>query len=179
MRLVKRSAIALVIALSLLSTACPKKDNLVFWGEQVVGAATDAIPILTAAGVSTVKAEQFRDYGNKLVLAIKANDGTALGYAASCIDLLEQVANDAKLITDPARRTTVLVILAVAEVALHHIANALPAPQAGRMSAGRSATTIQNFKAKKAWRCRSSQTGRYAKMDYCRAHPDVTTVETQ
>lgn len=175
MRYARQSAIVFLITLSLLATACPKKTDVVFWAEQVVGSASDVITILAANGKDTTKAAQLRDYGQKLVAAIKANDGTALGYAASCIDVLSAVAGDATVITDPAKRTLALALLGIANRALHSIIDSLPPP--ATFSHSKSAATIAAFKAKKRWSCRSSVDGRYHKMEFCKANPATSTVE--
>lgn len=178
MRIIQRRIISLLCIAVLVCalTACPKKESLVFWAEQVVSVASDIIPILSANGKDTKRAEQFRLYGTKLVAAIKANDGTALGYAASCIDLLQEIAADAESLPQ-GKRTTALVILAVAEVALRRLADNLP--KEGVASDGDAVAKLTAWKNKRAWRCRDSATGRYTKMAVCRERPDSTTVETR
>lgn len=176
MRYARQSAIALLLTLALLNTACPKKENLIFWGEQVTDAASDVIIILKANGRDTTKAERFRDYGVKLVAAIKANNGTALGYAASAIEILDQVAIEVQQMPDTNTKKIALAILGIANIALHRLVSSLP--ESAGQSNSREAEALERFRAKKRWRCRDSVNGRYAKMEYCRANPATTTVET-
>lgn len=169
----QRTAVTLLLCLALLNTACPKKTDTIFWTEQVVGAGEEVITILDANGVNTDRAKQFTYYGRQALIAIKADDGTALGHVEQCITLLTAVANDAKVIKDRVKRTLALAILGIANRYLHNLADQLPK---GITTA--SARAVGNFAKQKKWRCRDSVSGQFRKMEYCKANPATTTVET-
>lgn len=181
MNTLRRTATSLVIILALLSTACPKKSDVVFWSEQVVGAAEELLPILRANGRDTLQAERLVFYGKRLVAAVKADDGTAVSHAEQCIILLQVVANDAQFISNPTTRTLALAILGLINRYLHSIADQLPAAAVKTRNPPptSSVRAVKVFAAKKVWRCRDSVTGRFAKMEYCKANPATTTVEVR
>lgn len=176
----RRASIAILICLSLIATACDK-NKIVSNGERVVRVASQILPILKANGINTQKAEQFKEYASLGLAAIKADDGTALGHIASTIDVLESLAADVRLIPDQGKRTAILAILAIANEALHIIADELPEATVGRTrNPSRTINdlaTVGEFKAKPKWRCRDAK-GRFAKMEVCKANPATTTVET-
>lgn len=183
----KRLILALALSTVLLTqTACPaKQSDVVFWGQEISADAHDLIPILQSAGINTGHALQFADYSSKLFAAIKANDGTAVGYAESAITVLRDVAADVQVIHDPVKRTLALALLGLADRYLHKLADQLgPAaiastskiPPAQR---SRAASVLAAYSTHEVWRCRNSITGRFEKLEFCKANPSTTTVEVR
>ena len=122
--------------------------------------------------------------------AFRNGDNTsAIDTAAKLINVLETlISQDAQLIKNPAQRTTALAILAAADIALHVIADNLVQTAQAYPDLDRYITafapqsktaveTIKRFAKKPKLRCRDAKTGRFLKMEQCKAHPDTTVVE--
>lgn len=118
------------------------------------------------------------------------NNADAVDTAARLINVFETIiSQDTLLISNPAQRTTVLAILAAADIALHIIAdNLIKTAQANARAfdlvmawapaqAKQSAETIKRFAKKPKLRCRDAKTGRFLKMEQCKASPETTVIE--
>jgi hypothetical protein len=172
---------ALLMAMLVTQTACPKKGELASYARDVVSALNDTVPILENAGLDAAKLRQAVDIGNRLVSAFESNQSAdAISLTSALVTAFEGIVSDTGAIKDPRTRTLVLVALATGNVALHYIANHLPdnATASGPLKGSSDARNVLQFKKKPRWRCRSSQTGRFEDMGYCKAHPDVSQVET-
>lgn len=178
----RRSLLAFALVFCLLFTACPKRDQMIGYAEDVVSGLNAALPLFQSLGMNTAKIQQAVGIAGQLVTAFRQHaDEDALNLTASLIPVFESIAADANLIQNPATRTKILVALAVAQIALRFIArNITSLPQAARATGGPSGNLarIHSFGSRKAWRCRSSVSGRYEKMEVCKASPETTTVET-
>ncbi len=115
--------------------------------------------------------------------AFKANDNAAaLSLTSSFITAFEGVIADTERISSPQTRTTILVDLSIVDLAIRYIADQL-AKDVPRMSPGMrgapGVSKLARYGAKKKWRCRNSQTGRFEKIDHCRQNPATSQVETR
>lgn len=195
MKLYRRSLPALVICLALLSQAAQcDQPHLVKLADRASNSSLKFKPIFqslcdngNAAACLTVKRiDQFSADTKLLADALRNGTGDALGLASSAIGFLETLINqDAQLIKDPNTRTLALSFLAIADVALGEIADALstsatahPVIANNAKAANPAATaTIAAFAKKPRLRCRDAKSGRFEKMEVCQAHPDTTVVE--
>lgn len=189
----RRAVIAIGLAMVLLvtiatQTAC-EKGTLVANAKRVSTALKEAAPILTINGVSTARLTETIATTDALIAQLEGggtNPATTLETVSTLISQFNAlVAQDVVRITNPATRTIVLVGLAVGNIALRNIADALAEevaklPATGGMSAGmdHNAAVIRTFRAKPKWRCRNASSGRFAKMDYCKQFPANSVVET-
>ena len=173
------------VVIPLTQTACPKpdKDTIVSWGNKAVDGLEKAKPMLVNAGINPTQIDGAITIGRRFLAAAEANDSSStVGLASSFISAFEGVVADTERITNPTTRTIILVVLTVVNAALHKIADEL-AKQEPNLPAGMRGAPpvmkIRQFKAKKQWRCRNSQTGQYATMKFCEQHPDISQVETK
>jgi hypothetical protein len=174
--------LASVIATGVIfQLACDRKE-MVSYAEDIVAGVNDAIPILSAAGAPTANLQIAANIGSNLVVAFKNNEtANAVDLTAALIPAFEAVFSDANLIRDPGQRTIALATLAIARVGLRYISKrmveeASKLPQAAR--SGGKAATITRFAKTKDWHCRDSVSGQFKKMEYCKAHPATSQVET-
>lgn len=183
-------AMTLVLALGVIATqtACDK-PALIKNARRVSAALKEVAPILTVNGVSTARLNEAITTADGLIAALEGSGtdpATTLEIVSTLISQFNAlVAQDVVRITNPATRTIVLVGLAVGNIALRNIADALAEEAANRpvtggmgASAGRHAAVIRAFRAKPKWRCRNASSGRFAKMDYCKQFPANSVVET-
>jgi hypothetical protein len=194
-------AVVLSIVLSSLvitQTACPgsaekpTRDEIYSWATEAVGIAREIVPIFESAGYSSHYVGEAIGAGDLLVTALNAHkDADALEQAAAMIDATNGIISDVINIQDQTKRTLILATLAGARIALRHISEklkdvedsgAVVAGGGGMKGARRGGNTalakVRAFRTSKNFRCRSSQSGRWVEMSYCKAHPDVSQVET-
>lgn len=142
----------------------------------------EVVPIFQANGLSTVRLQEAITLSDRLIVALETG-GTGSDPVALVSALISTfnalVSEDVLKIQNPQTKTIILVSLAIANIALREIANALAeeAPPTARSS--RDANVIESFRASPKWRCRDSVSGQFRKMDYCKANPSTSTVETQ
>lgn len=198
-----RAAVTVLVCLSLFvsQTAC-STGSLVKNADRVGSALLEARPVfqsLIDGGVIT------NDRGVKILARLtegaadaklladafrSGNNSDAVDISARLIDVMETLINqDAQLIRNPATRTTALAILAAADIALHVIAdNLIKTAQANARvfdyamawaapQAKKSVEVIREYAKKPKLRCRDARSGRFLKMEQCKAHPDTTVVE--
>jgi len=181
--MMKRLVIPILITAMLLTqTACPSKQSMLSWSEKAVSGLTKALPMLENAGVNGAKIREAVQIGNQLVAAFKANDNeSALGLTSTFITAFEGIVTDTERVSNPATRTTILVVLSIVDLAIRYIADEL-AEDVPRMSPGlRGApgvAKLARYREKKKWRCRNASSGRFEKMDFCRQNPASSVVET-
>lgn len=158
-------------------TGCPESKKLAPFAEDVVEGLSLSLPLLEQAGVDVAKVRTAIDLGRKLVIALKSEGGgdpvNLVDQLIGKFDLIVGEVN--KLPISQANRTKILVGLAVSQIALRIIARNI---EAKAPEGVQEVSNIKVFAAKPKWRCRSSQTGRFAEMKFCREHPDVSVVET-
>lgn len=182
MRYARRTSLSFLLALSLLGfgfdNGC-SSTSLASYANRVVESVQDVLPIIKSG--SALAAIQ---HGRELASAFKAKDNAlALELTELLINDFARLRIDVQGLPDSRTRTYALALLAAGDVALHFIVDSFPQPtttdvrKASPVQA-RQLHTIAVFKAQKHWRCRSSQTGRFEKMEYCVKHPDVSQVET-
>lgn len=174
-------------------TACPgdkePRDKIYSWATEAVAIAREIVPLFESAGHSSPFVTQAITAGDLLVTALNEHrDGDALEQAAAFIDATDGIVRDVLKIQDPGKRTLILATLAGARIALRHISEQLKEVEESGVvvSDGPRRSTRPNaalakvraFRTSKNFRCRSSQTGRFQSMSYCKAHPDVSQVET-
>jgi hypothetical protein len=175
-----RRLTAIGLAMALIYTtygfAC-SRQSMLGAARDVVSALNDISPLLQQAGVSTAKLTQAISIANQLVTSFENNqDADTVALTSSLITAFNALAAESELITNQHTRTLVIVSLGIANVALHYIANHVERTASGRLGANH---VIPRFNKQKVWACRDAQSGQYRKMSYCRAHPDVTVVETR
>lgn len=182
MRTTKRLVAVALLALMLASqTACPKGEKLAGYAEDVVEALNLSLPLLEQAGVNVAKVKIAVGIGNQLVAALKAGQSdSAVDLTAKLISAFELIVTDVNTIPmSQSLRTKILVGLAAGQIALRIIARNLEESKpAGVLTVNSETAKIKTYAAKPKWRCRSSQTGRFAEMSFCKQHPDVSIVET-
>lgn len=178
----RRQIVSLALTMTLVyfgyGFAC-SKASMASAARDVVSALTDIQPILQQAGLPTDKVAQAITLGNKLVTYLEGGTTTnpdVIATISGLISAFNQLAAQTDLITNQHIKTLVIVSLGIANVALHYISNHVERQASGRLGASH---TIAIFNKQKVWACRNAQTGRYEKMSFCKAHPDVTTVETR
>lgn len=178
MKRMKRAAAVVCLALTLaFMTGCPQSEKLAGYASDVVEALNLSLPLLQQAGVNTGKIQTAITIGNQLVTAFKANQkDSAVDLTSKLITAFEGIVTDVNTIPmNQATRTRILVGLAVGQIALRIIARNL---QSSAPAGVQDVTPISTMAAKKQWRCRSSVSGRFEKMDVCKKSPSTTTVET-
>lgn len=189
----KLTAVALVLSLLVVSQSAFKcgginKEKILPYAKETVSTLKDIRPILVAANYSVAKLDKAISAGDKLVAALESTGtgtGTKIELVASIINKVEDFAAETSLIKDPKTRTLILVGLAIADVALHRIADALAkdaesVPVTARRGAGVTRTSEQvilEFKVKLKYRCRDSVSGQFRKLQYCKENPATTQVE--
>lgn len=184
-RFVTYFLLAAICALPLTQTACSPTE-MAKQARRVSSGLKKALPYIEKYGISTTRITIGIDVADRLVIAPEKND------SAGALELTETLINefnaiideDVIKIPDGKTRTIVLVGLEVANAALHFLADGISAEAAkvpvgdARSGAARQLGTVQQFRRKSSWRCRSSQSGRFMKMDYCKMHPDVSQIDT-
>jgi hypothetical protein len=117
--------------------------------------------------------------------AFDAGGTNTVELIANFITVFESVVSDASLISNPQTRTKILVMLSVADIALHTVAEILkneepkPSNAVFRGAVSRdSRDAILAFDKRPKMRCRSSVTGKFEKMSFCEKNPDKSVVET-
>lgn len=156
--------------------ACDKA-TVISRSRRIVSIAEKTLPIFQTNGVDTALLREFIDGAKQLVTAAEQNQTeNALALAASLTKAFDEILIQVDLIRDSKIKTLVLVGLEVLNVSLEELAQDLQ----GSLPTGRvggDAAMVRAFAQRRAWKCRSSQTGRFEKMKWCAAHPDISTVE--
>lgn len=157
--------------------ACSKATTL-SWTKEVVSALSEAKPLLESIGLPGDKIATAISWGNKLVETLENpnSGGDVKQIAASLINAVEEVVSQTGVIPDGPRKTLILAFLGIANIALHHIADNVTETAAGRVAAG---PVVLKFKTKAVWKCRDAKSGQYKKMEFCKANPDISVVETK
>ncbi len=196
-------SVLLIAALLLTMSGCfgekaPTRDAFIRYSRETVAGMRDVVPILRANNISTTKLETGIDVGDRLVTAFENNNSAdALALTAELISAFEEAQLDFELISDGRVRTAVLIGLAVANIALRRLADlvdegiaalkayriSLPGVTAFQDSAVKSKAEeakakIREFRKKKQWRCKNAKTGRFEKMEFCKANPEQSYVVT-
>lgn len=145
-----------------------------------------AKPIYQANGLATDKLDRAIEIGEPLVAAFESGAaGNVVDQASAFITAFETIAADAELIQNKTVRTVVLVSLAIADEALHELADSLiqtaALPQYAHLvqdaATKQKAEVIRKFAKKPRYRARDAKTGKFVTLDYARKHPDTTVIE--
>lgn len=174
MRRLTSIGLSLVLLYTTYGFACSKASTLT-WAQEAVSALHEAGPLLQSVGVPLDKLNVAISAGDRLVAALQdpaAGDPKQL--AGLLIHAFEDVVAQTNIIGDANRKTLILAILGIANIALHHIADSIP--PAAHTAAG---PVVLRFKAQPVWKCRDARSGHYQRMAYCKAHPDTSVVETR
>lgn len=171
-------SLTLVAVLTYMSMgfACSKASTL-SWAKESVLYLQEAEPLLVELGLPADKIELAISYDNKLISALEdpnSGNGDPKQLAESLITAVEAVVQQTNVITNQHKKVVILAILGLVNIALHHIADNVTSTPTGAFAAG---PAVLKFKARPVWKCRSAQTGHYEKMEFCKAHPDVSVVE--
>ncbi len=178
--------LVLLVAMVLSQTACPQGQKLAPYAEDFVESLSLSLPLLAPYPEIAQKAATTVNIGRQLVTALKSeNGGDAGNIVESLISHFDQIVMEVNTLpVSQERKNQILLGLVGARIALGIIARnitkevvAAAGPQPKRSTAVRI-SRIQEFSKRKNWRCRSSQSGRFAPMSFCKAHPDVSVVET-
>jgi hypothetical protein len=155
--------------------ACSKASTL-SWSREVVSALREAGPLLQSLGVPLDKLNVAISAGDSLVAALEnpSSNTDTKALASNLIHAFEEVVAQTDVIGDANRKTLILAILGIADIALHHIVDSIPPTNAVAAS-----PAVLKFKASKVWQCRDAKTGKYQKMSFCKDHPDISVVETR
>lgn len=177
------AAIALLAACitGSLGFACDKASALKN-SRRVNSVLKETVPIFQANGLNTARLQEAITISDKLILALETGTGgddpvALVSTLITAFNVL--VTEDVLKISDARLRTIVLVSLAIANIALKEIANAL-ADEAATRGATRSMgqmDTIESFRAQPKWRCVDAA-GATRSMDYCKRNPATATVVT-
>lgn len=154
--------------------ACSKATTLSFT-KDAVSFLQEAEPLLVQVGLPDGKIKTAIEYGTKLITALETNSTDTKPLAEKLVAAFEEVVTQTNLIQDQKKKTLILAILGLTNIALHHVLDNITSTPTGAQGAG---PALMKFKAKPVWKCRNAQSGRYEKMEFCKAHPDVTVVET-
>lgn len=184
----KRTLTALLLTLAIFLQACGE-FNFQNVANRVANVADEAIPIVeiipncsACPGIVT-SLKRVRDDSRAAAAAEAAGDNTtALDKAASVTRIIEALIDiDTKLL--PAgKQTLVRALLAVADLAIREIVDHLQSmSKAMRVvvsrGANRSAQVMQDYAKKARLQCRSSVSGKFEKMSFCKSNPTTSTVE--
>lgn len=177
-QIVSVSLMFCLLYLSLGAGPC-SKPNMLFWARESVSFLREAQPLLQSVGIPGDKIATAITWGDKLVVALEKPDtgtGDPKQIAQSLIKAFEEVILQTNIIPDGPKKTLILAILGLANIALRHIANQVTSTTAGRVAAG---PEIIKFKNKPEWKCRNAKNGRWEKMEFCKKNPDISVVETR
>ncbi len=153
-----------------------EKQEFIAYAQDIVGAFTDARSLVVSlnpglAGRYDIATQIARDL---LAATQNSNETEAARLVVALVPAFTSIAGEFT------GNTKILAILALGQIGLrfyaNHYMNAVRTGGGQGASAGNS--RVRAFARAKNWRCRSSQNGRFQKMEFCRAHPDVSQVET-
>lgn len=180
--MLRRASLALALVFTIVLAGCSKTS-----AAKYTRIATDAVEsteaIFSANGLPVVNLQKVVAAGRAAQRAFESGASNALDLLSAFISSYEDwIASDVDLIKDQRTRTIVLVALSVGNIALHALVDMLdqgtPATiRTAAMPSSNTLATLENFRAKPRWRCRSSISGRFEKMDYCKANPATSQVE--
>lgn len=176
----------------------PASKDFIRYSRETVSLLRDVVPILNANHISTITIEKSINVGDRLVTAFENNDNAnALLLTADLITAFEAAEGEYLLLKDGSAKTLILVGTALAKVALRHLANlvddTLAAADHYRVSvpgvtsfqsssqqsqADQAKEKIRAFKKKKQSRCKNAVTGRFEKLEFCKANPSTSYVVT-
>jgi hypothetical protein len=163
-----RALLAAMLVFCLFLASCDKLKT-------VTSSVKRAIPLLQAEGISVKNADEVL----RLITLFDADPQAATLDALTLA--FDGLTADAREIANPTKRTVVLVVLVGANIALQAMAEEYikKVSVTAAMSVGAQDNNLRGFASREKWQCRSSQTGRYVPMSYCKEHPDVSTVESR
>lgn len=170
-------ALTLVCVLTLSSVACFGTSTKK-WAGIVVSSLREAQPLLVSVGLPADKINTAIEWGDKLVVALNNPDNTTSDpkkIAENLINAFEQVVLQTDIIQDQQKKTLILAILGIANIALHNIVDDVTSNPSARKAAG---PVVLKFKQKTVWRCRNAKSGKWEKMEFCKANPATSVVET-
>lgn len=169
--------VPILLALLLTQLACPEGKKLAPYAEDIVESLNASLPLLAPYPELSVRVVNAVTIGRQLVTALKSEGG---GDAGNLVDSLithfDQIVSQVNSLPIPQeRKNQILLGLIGARIALGVISRniAEKAPEGVQQ-----VSKVREFSKRKLWRCRSSQTGRFAEMSFCKAHPDVSVIET-
>lgn len=178
-------ALAAVLSFALVTQLACNTPDLVKNARRVSTALKAVVPIFSANGIGTMRLAVAIDIADRLITAFETNNNAAALELTSALitEFNALVSQDVVRITNPATRTIVLVGLAVANIALHQISDALAEQPAGVLrradpSSAQKVQTIVAFGQRKNWRCRNASSGKFAPMSFCKQFPANSVVET-
>lgn len=174
--------VPLIVALLLCGCA---GNGLAPYARTAVRVLKKAKPIYEANGLSTEKLDKAIKIGEPLAAAFESGATNVVDQVSAFITAFDEIASDAELIKDQSKRTVVLVVLAVADEALHELADSLikagSLPQFAHLvqdaKTKEKAEVIRSFAKKPRYRARDARTGKFVSLDYARQHPDTTVIE--
>lgn len=175
-------AVALMAAMLSLGAACDKK-KAVDYTRTAVQALKDTRSILTANNIPTSKLDLAITAGEAAQRAFESGAANSIDLASAFITAFEGVVADVEVIKDEQLRKYLTIGLLVGNIALHALADLLAKEEGSNPLAARTVRASSNvaaiaaFKRQRVWKCRNAITGRYAKAEFCKAHPDTSVVE--
>lgn len=200
-KLIPRTLLALCVLLGSLPFMAPScsTGNVVKWSEKSSRYSANAARIVqtyvddgSCPNCSTLVAglNKFSTGADALATAFKAGGTNTVDLAANLTTALDNIIqHDILVIPAGWMRTAVLVALAIVDDALHDIAADLAAKAEtlrhhavfGRFvqqaEKSKAAETLRKFAKKPRLRCRDAATGRFLKMERCKASPESTIIE--
>jgi len=167
----KRWVIAPLLVLALFISACQVTID------DVISSVEAAVPLLQAEGVDTKLATDVLDLARKF-----KTDPTAATLEA-CTIAFDKLTARAQQIANPTKRTAVLVALVAANITLQKLAQkyltlSTRHPSDTRLGGANTRVALSKVAHRAAWRCRDASGGQYRDMEFCKAHPDTSVVET-
>lgn len=179
MRYARKTALALLIALSLMATACPESKSLASLSHSAVAGIDQAVPIFQSNGVDVSKLVKVRGFLADAEIAFnEQRTDDAIGFISSAIKMFDSVKEDVLRLANPTVRTIILVGLAVVNLRLQALSEKMAASPHARDVRTPGAAVIAKHAKSKRWTCRNSVSGRFEKMSFCKANPSQSTVET-
>lgn len=171
-QLTRALALFLTLTLTLASIACDSASI-----NTVIKYTQRALPLLSAAGVSLANAQQVIDLSKQFQTNPQAATLSAITLA------FDRLVAEAQGIPEQGKRTAVLVALVAANIALQELADKYLArvaanPNDPRLGAPQVRATLRHRAQREPWACRNAQTGKFEKMEFCKAHPERSVVET-
>jgi hypothetical protein len=195
-----RDVASLALCATLVFQGCaPKAPKLATWSDKASRWSEKAANIIqgyvddgSAPDAASLVKQLHSFSGDAKILGAAFRSGAAntIELAANVTSAFEQILQtDINLVPAGWRRTAVMVALSVVDEVLHDIADDLAATADAlrhhvlfgrfvqQIEKSKAAEKLRAFAKKPRLRCRDAKTGKFLKMEQCKAHPETTVVE--
>lgn len=181
----KSIAITAVLALLIATQSNCSKSKAASYVRTAVSALKDTRTILASNNLPTGKLDLAITAGDAAAAAFSSGATNSIELASAFITAFEGVVSDVDVIPNEKLRTMLMVALVVGNIALHALAEILAQDEAAnpaiaaRVRGSSNVNPIEEFRRKPNWKCRNASTGRYEKMEFCKANSASSVVEKE